>query len=255
MLFKSSRRASLKKKPLPDSCLKLLSERLPFWGRMDEKLRAQVSCDMQILLHEKHLEGCGGLTLTDEHRWIIAAQAALMISGGISDYYPHLDSVLVYPQKYVATVEEEYEGGIVSSGHEVRSGESWEGGTVVLSWEEIQQAGTRRGIYTNLVFHEFAHQIDQELSITRRTEAMLINDDDGGYPWIAKFAPHFEAFTDLVECRRPPLLDPYGAEHPAEFFAVATETFFGIPGVLKSKDRSLYSLMEELYQVEMASIL
>lgn len=211
---------------------------------------------MQVLLEEKSFEGCGGFTIEDRHRWIIAAEASRMISGDISDYYPHLDSILVYPKKYVATVQEEYEGGIMSTGEEVRSGESWEGGALVLSWEEIRQTGMRREagreFYHNLIYHEFAHQIDQELGITHRTEAFLISGEGTGYPWIESFAAHFEAFVSAVDRNRPfpAPLDPYGAEQPAEFFAVLTEAFFGIPDALKKSSPELYNLMKELYTAD-----
>lgn len=268
-MFRSAKRAYWKKQPLPEECQKLLSGSplVPFWNGLDDALRYRISRDMQVLLNEKAWEGCGGLTLTDEHRWIISAHAALMMAGEISDYFPHLDSILLYPQKYVATVEEEYEGGIMSTGEEVRSGESWEGGALVLSWEEIREGGITKmdvyndgrpvDIYNNLIFHEFAHQIDQELGITYRVESLLHSngDDDSDrdrFPWIEAFTPHFSRFLEQVRRRRPLLFDPYGAEHPAEFFAVVTEAFFGIPKRFKTEEPELYELMKELYNLDPA---
>lgn len=46
------------------------------------------------------------------------------------------------------------------------------------------------------------------------------------------------------------LLDPYGATEPAEFFAVATETFFEKPRQLHKKHPELYAEMMEFYGMD-----
>ena len=50
---------------------------------------------------------------------------------------------------------------VMTEGPQARLGESWEHGSVVLSWDDV-----RRGAFDvrdghNVVFHEFAHQLDQ----------------------------------------------------------------------------------------------
>lgn len=47
-------------------------------------------------------------------------------------------------------------------------------------------------------------------------------------------------------------MDPYGATNPAEFFAVATETFFEKPHQLRKKKPDLYDLLAEFYGVDPA---
>ena len=42
-------------------------------------------------------------------------------------------------------------------------------------------------------------------------------------------------------------LDTYGAQNPAEFFAVATESFFEKPGQLKERHPELYAELKEFY--------
>jgi len=44
-------------------------------------------------------------------------------------------------------------------------------------------------------------------------------------------------------------MDVYGATNPAEFFAVATETFFEKPGQLKRKHPDLYEELYSFYRV------
>ena len=49
------------------------------------------------------------------------------------------------------------------------------------------------------------------------------------------------------------LLDPYAAEHPAEFFAVASETFFTDPHALKEEFSGLYEQLKLFYRQDPAA--
>ena len=42
----------------------------------------------------------------------------------------------------------------------VRSGESWHRGSIVLSWDDVQKGAADIHDARNVVFHEFAHQLD-----------------------------------------------------------------------------------------------
>ena len=44
------------------------------------------------------------------------------------------------------------------------------------------------------------------------------------------------------------MLDEYGAENPAEFFAVATEAFFERPAELRERHPALYEELRAFYQ-------
>lgn len=48
------------------------------------------------------------------------------------------------------------------------------------------------------------------------------------------------------------VLDKYGATHPAEFFAVATECFFEKPKQLQEKHARLYAELKEFYKQDPA---
>src|SRR3546814_5512525 len=40
------------------------------------------------------------------------------------------------------------------------AGEAWDGGPLVLSWEDAQQSATGAGAAYSVVIHEFVHKID-----------------------------------------------------------------------------------------------
>jgi Mlc titration factor MtfA (ptsG expression regulator) len=102
---------------------------------------------------------------------------------------------------------------------------------------------------SNLVFHEFAHQLD-----------MLNGAADGVPPlpkplrdrWQQVMAAEYKRLCRAADRGRDTLIDPYGTTDPAEFFAVVTECFFDAPGDMQDRHPQLYDLMREYYQQDPA---
>ena len=103
--------------------------------------QSELESHIQVFLAEKHFEGKGGLTMSDEVRVTIAAQACLLLLHRRTDYYPGLHSIVVYPGEYLAPYREVDEWGIVTEGRDCRSGESCPEGALVLSWEDVVAEG------------------------------------------------------------------------------------------------------------------
>lgn len=135
--------------------------------------------------------------------------------------------LLSTPDEFIIPRLVEDEFGVVHEYDDVTSGEAWEGGPLLISWHDAQMAGDGY----NVVIHEFAHKLD-----------MLNGEADGIPPlhagmsrqvWSETLHAAFEDFCQLVDVAedygRETLLDPYGAEHPGEFFAVMSEAFFESP--------------------------
>ena len=60
-------------------------------------------------------------------------------------------------------------------------------------------------------------------------------------------------YAELCEAKdqgRSTLLDHYGATNPAEFFAVATETFFEQPRRLADEHSELFGLLKKYYRID-----
>ncbi|MBI97734.1 MAG: hypothetical protein CMO78_04270 [Verrucomicrobiales bacterium] len=60
----------------------------------------------------------------------------------------------------------------------------------------------------------------------------------------------FADLQDKVDRGQKTVIDEYGATNPAEFFSVATETFFEKPSQLNKKRPELYKLLREYYRVD-----
>jgi MtfA peptidase len=244
--FKKHRREKLFQTPLPESWISVLETKVPLYNHFPPADQAELGGHIQIFLAEKEIEGCRGLEITDQIRVTIAAYACILLLHRQTDYYPGLTSILVHPQAYIAPNRRHIGDGVIIEGPEVRLGESWHRGSVVLSWEDIQQQTQGDGSAQNVVLHEFAHQID--ISGGQGDSSPVLQKAASFEEWVATLQENFEQLRADVIANRPTVLDDYGATGPAEFFAVATECFFGNPHQLKQCHPRLYEELKEFYQ-------
>jgi len=240
------------RKPFPDEYERILYNRVRIWSRLNSQRKQLLKERMKIFMSEKIFEGCGGLQLTDEMRVVISAYACVLILEEPSDYYSSLQSILVYPDDYIAPVYEEDPGGVVTEGNERRQGESWDTGSVVLSWTDIQKTTQSSSNNQNLVVHEFAHQLDLQygLSAGINMEGEVQNKHD---EWAMELS---RAYRELLKSaqfgRRRGVLDQYGATNPSECLAVVMEAFIESPRELANSYSSLYRMLREFFSIDPA---
>lgn len=224
---------------------------MPRYGHLPDDLRAQLCGHIQVFLDEKQYEGCGGLTITDEIRVTIAAHACLLLLSRDTDYYPELISILVYPSTYKVSVTKTY--GILEVEHDsVRLGESWTEGKVILSWDAVLHGSVEHYDGQNVALHEFAHQLDQEDGVGDGAPILPVNSMYTS--WARVLGDEFDALRSKTVTGDQSVLDKYGATHPAEFFAVATEAFFEKPDKLKRKHPELYDQLKQFYRLDTAAM-
>ena len=211
----------------------------------DERLRLKQL--VILFLAEKPINGAGKLHIDNGARLAIAIQACMLILNLDLDWYKSWTEVVIYPGEFVARHEEVDEAGVVHVIAEPMSGESWEFGTVVLSWADVQQAGRPDGDGAyNVVMHEFAHQID------------MLNGDANGFPplhknmsrgqWASAFSAAYEGFCKRVDEGEDTVIDEYAAESPAEFFAVVSEAFFETPHAVLDAFPDVYAQLALFYR-------
>lgn len=241
------RRAKVRAQPFPAAWRTIIARNLPIFGRLSAADQAELLGHVQVFLAEKHFEGCGGLELTDEIRVTIAAQACLLLLHRETDYYPRLRSILVYPSSYDAYGERVTEGGIWEEASDERLGHTHQRlGALVLAWDAARHGALEPADGENLVFHEFAHQLDFEDNLTDGTPAL---DTRAEYlAWARVMSEEFEALRAAEEAGQPTLLDQYGTKNPAEFFAVVTEAFFERPAALQRRHPALYDELARFYR-------
>lgn len=234
-------------RPFSDAWRDVLEERWAWHHRLPEEVRCEIERLIQVIVAEKSWEACGGLEeITDEMVVLISAQAALLLVGrNDHDFYPQLRSILLYPSGYVDSGRRSRD---LKQDEDARLGESWSSGSVVLAWDEVIRGAAGAHDGTNLVLHEFAHQLDQ---IDGAADGAPVLDDWEDYQdWSRVFSEHYQELVEDVEADRNTLIDDYGATNPAEFFAVATETFFERPKRLLREAPDLYAQLREFYGLD-----
>lgn len=239
------RRKKLLSSPPPSSWIPILGTTLPMVGRISPEHKRQLFGNMRIFLSEKTFEGCGGLEITEEIQVTIAAQACMLLLGRETKVYPKLKTILVYPHTYQGGQKGLFGG---DNGDSARLGESWDCGVVVLSWDSVKGGARNFEDGHNVTFHEFAHQLDQEDGAA--DGAPILAERSAYATWAHVFNHEYNALVDLTRRGRKDTIDRYGATNPAEFFAVATETFFEKPRQLKRSHPELYEELQYYYKVD-----
>ena len=243
-----------KPRSIPDELWRETLEQLPFLSRLSDEEHARLRTLAETFLAEKEFTAVGGLQLTDAMCVSIAVQGCLPILNLGLDQYRDWVGIVVYPDEFVIprTVEDEF--GVVHEYDDIASGEAWEGGPLIISWHDVQMAGDGY----NVVIHEFAHKLDM-----RNGEADGIPPLPTELPrreWESTLMAAYEDFcakVDTLDAAPEPLadeivdslpLDPYAAENPGEFFAVASESFFEAPDRLATHYPALYMLFKRYFR-------
>ncbi len=244
------RRQRIKAQPFPSEWARIVQDNVPIFNRLSQEDQRELQGHIQVFLAEKRFEGCGGLTISDEIRVTIAAYACVLLLHRETDYYPLLVTILVYPHTFVVSRYEEGPAGQVLEADQPLEGESWRHGNVVLAWDAVQHNAFDLHDGHNVVFHEFAHQLDEEDGTANGVPLLTQRGMYGA--WARILGADYAELVQAVEEGRPSLLDEYGATNPAEFFAVATEAFFETPVKLRTSCPQLYAELMLYYHQDPA---
>jgi len=234
------RRQAIAKKRLTDEQRAELGEDFPLFLTLPHHLQQELEGLIHVFISEKAFEACGGLDEISPHmQRVISAQACILLLRKPHDLYAKLRTIRLYPEAYVATGEFGEES--------VRLGESWTTGSVVLSWASVVSGGRNTEDGHNVTIHEFSHQLDQADGAGDGVPSLQTR---GCYKeWATIMRPEFETLSKRTEANKRTVIDSYGATNPAEFFAVATETFYEKPHQLQQKHPKLYDLLVKYYGV------
>ncbi|NKF21109.1 zinc-dependent peptidase [Solimonas marina] len=228
--------------PLPEAW-RAMVRALPQACCVPDTLQARYEQRAEAFLRDKRFVGCNGLVVSDQMRVTVAGFAALLSLRDEATNFPAVRSVLLYPAAFLVRHDEPDEFGLVDDEPVEQIGESWQGDRIVLSWEDVEAA--LAGDAVNVAIHELAHQLDDEQPWSDGAPAMADYTR-----WSAVMQREYER---LRRHRRPPVLDPYGAESPGEFFGVVSEAFFQRPVELRRHHAELYALLSDYYRLDPAT--
>lgn len=206
----------------------------------------------QRLVRQARWEGARGVDVTEEMICTVASHAALLTAGFEPNTRPFLyvRSIVLHGGTIVARGHRPGPvSGVYTSGPQHLAGQSGHGhGPVLLDWRTVQRqvADPDRGI--NVVYHEFAHKLDQ-----------LDGVADGIPPLPGRAAREAWIQTIGTNYRRlrrrgsDGLIRAYAAKSPAEYFAVTSELFFLRPVELRDRLPRVYRRLADFYHQDPAA--
>lgn len=235
---RESHEMALRSKPFPKEWEKYVQENVKLYQFLPPHLQKELKGYINLFVAEKHFEGAGGLEVTDEMRVTVAGLACLLLLNRKTRNYPKLTTVVMYPTAF-------FNG---PNTDEVRLGESWQDGAVVLAWDHVTSSSYEVDSGRNLVIHEFAHRLDQ---VDGAGDGVPDLQTESQYSaWAHVMSEEFERLQKRVDKGYKTLIRPYGATNSAEFFSCITETFFEKPVALKRKHPEIYEQLKGFYNLD-----
>ncbi len=241
---------AVERRAIPEALWQLTLARYPFLAqRSDDDLQA-LRRMTSLFLDTKAFHGVDGFEVTDDIAVAVAAQACLPVLRLGLEAYRGFFGIVMHADEVVARRVVTDEDGVVHEYDEPLTGEaSIDTGQVMLTWTDIRDAQELADWAYNVVIHEFAHVLD------------ALNGEIDGIPgippseqqaWVDVLDADYEAFCARVDAGEETVLDPYGAEGPEEFFAVAAEAFFVAPAPMKEEQPALYRLLSSYFRQDPA---
>ena len=244
------RRAKLRERPNPEGLEDVLSRNIGLYTLLPAELKQELLGHINVFLNEKRFRGVNGQEITPEVMFTVAGAACILLLNREPSYFPGFSSILIYPDTY-ETTQVEFDGAVETHKRSRRAGESWHRGPIVLSWGDVLRGVSNSEDGYNVVLHEFAHKLDEENS---GTNGLPILRDTGHYQeWAEVLGQEFESLEERVARRKNKVIDSYGLTSPAEFFAVATESFFEKSAAMQKRLPDLYEQLKRYYAVDPAT--
>jgi Mlc titration factor MtfA (ptsG expression regulator) len=217
---------------------------LPWVAALDPERDARLAQLAARFLHEKAITPVGELVLDDCDRGRLAAACCLpLLEFGAAGLHGW-SQLIVYPEAFRVNRTHVDAAGVLHQWEDELIGESWDSGPLILSWADVLADCDDPHAGFCVAVHEMAHKID-----------MLDGELDGTPPlpgpwqrgWARDFQAAYDAFVEEVEAGRQTAIDPYAAEAPEEFFAVASEYHFSDPRLLRAAMPKVAAHLERFY--------
>lgn len=216
---------------------------LPFVAALSAQDVSRLRVLISLFLDSKEFSGAQGFIVTDAQAVMVAVQACLPILHIAPPYRPDLalawyDSfvgIVLHAGEVRARRQWTDEHGIEHSGSEELTGETLDGGPLMLSWSDVADAVNLAEKAYNVVIHEFIHVMDLRDGAADGCPPM---PTDQRREWLTTLQAEYEHFCEASDAhqrfgslaaskdQQAPLLDSYGSTSIDEFFAVAAEAYF-----------------------------
>jgi len=227
---RATERERVRLAPFPDEWRRILEERYDHYHRLPSDLRRRFEEHVALFLAEKRITGVE-VEASLELQLLVAASAATLTAGWEGDHWDHLAEVLLYKKDF---------GRDYSFDDSDLSGQAHPWGTIILSVPTLEESFDDPDDGFHVGLHEFAHLLDVEQ--TRFDGVPRGLDAARSREWLEVVDHEMDRLR-----RGKSVLDPYAGESPAEFLAVAVETFFERPLDLRQRHREVYAILRDYF--------
>ena len=221
-----------------------LCQRSRLLAGLDAQRQPQVRQLTALFLGQKTITPLAGLELDITDRALLAALCCLPLTRLGADGLRGWSQLLVYPDAFRVQRSHVDAAGVLHQWEDELIGESWQDGPLILSWADVLADLDDPDAGFCVAVHEMAHKIDA-----------LDGALDGTPPlprvwqqqWAGDFQQAFDELNARLDAGLDSLIDPYAAEAPEEFFAVASEYHFSDPRRLALAMPAVAAHLERYY--------
>jgi Mlc titration factor MtfA (ptsG expression regulator) len=220
--------------------------RIPVLQNLTSTEKAKLRKLSTLFLYKKTIVGAKNLQITPAMRIAVASQACLQILNLGIDAFNGWVEIIIYPGAFRVDRDVSGADGLVHHESHGLSGEAWDRGPVILSWEEVESESYSLHPGHNVIIHEFAHKLD------------MLNGRANGMPplhpnmpiqtWTLILSQAYELLKQNIDNFQYSYINPYASTNPGEFFAVISEYFFTAPDILFQYCPDVYKQLKQYYR-------
>ncbi|GIX34815.1 MAG: hypothetical protein KatS3mg126_0594 [Lysobacteraceae bacterium] len=200
----------------------------------------------QRFLASKTFHGAGGFAITPSRQMLLAVLCCRPVLALPADWLDGWHDVIVYPGRFrVRRRDHDENDGVVHEWEEELAGEAWAPGPLVLSWADVLADRRWPEPGFDVVVHEIAHKLDALDGAMNGTP--ILPDRRRLAAWVDAFQSAFDDLNRRLDRGEEAPIDPYAAEAPEEFFAVASEYHFTAPEALRAAYPQVAAQLEAFY--------
>lgn len=231
--------------PLPESIWDSASSRATVLAALPPAEASRLRTLAAGFLERKAITAVQGLELSPADHGLIASLCCLPVLHLGGHWLGGWHEVVVYPGAFRVRRQELEEGsGVLHEWDEELSGEAWSEGPLILSWQDLLDDLAEPEAGCNVVAHEIAHKLDLRDGVLDGTPPLA---PSALQAWVRDFSAAFEALNAALDREQEPVIDPYAASAPEEFFAVVSEYHFAAPEILAAEMPAVAMRLREFY--------
>ena len=225
---------------LPPDYEELLLKHVAFYRSINNEEKIRFEKKIKEFLSYVRIHGVN-TSVEDIDKLLVAASAVIPIFAFPEWKYYNLRDVLLYPdtfdkQEFLSGNDNGNTLGMIGNGAMQR--------VMILSKPALHLGFENDTGKENTGIHEFVHLLDKEDGEVDGLPEALLNRQYM-IPWLEIMNQNIEAINAGNSD-----INIYGATDKGEFFAVASEYFFGRPDLFKENHERLYNLMTNIFRQE-----